>query len=30
MGVSRVNLGAEKRWKRWQGACILLESWDWE
>lgn len=30
MGVSWVDLGAGKRWKKWQGVCILLESWDWE
>lgn len=30
MGVSRVDLGAGKRWKSWRGACILLERWDWE
>lgn len=30
MGVSRVDLGAGKRWKRWQGTYILLERWDWE
>lgn len=22
-----MDLGAGKRWKSWQGACILLERW---
>lgn len=30
MGVFRVDFGAGKRWKRWQGACILLERQNWE